>query len=191
MTMPVCKVCGIVLRRGNICDDCTQSRPKFDQLRSWGVYSGPLRQAIHRMKYRRDISLGETLSRYLIELFVQLNWEVDMIAPVPLSAARLSERGFNQSALLARPISLAYHIPYKPMALQRVRDTKSQVGLDVHQRRQNVQGAFTGNTNQISGMNILLVDDVSTSGATMDACADASLLAGAKRVYALTLARAL
>lgn len=191
MTMNLCRICGINLRHGNICDSCAQSRPKFTMLRSWGVYAGPLRQAIHRLKYRRDIGLGEALGLHLIELLERLKWQIDLIVPIPLSVARQAERGYNQSALLARPISLAYRIPYKPAALHRIRDTESQVNLNLSERRKNVQGAFLGNTNLVSGKRILLVDDVATSGATLDAGADGLLFAGAKEVYAITLARAL
>jgi competence protein ComFC len=191
MTTAVCKICGIDIDRDkeSTCINCVENRPKFDALRSWGGYCGALRQAIHKLKYRRDIGLGERLSRLLIEILDGLNWPVDMIVPVPLSVARYHSRGYNQSALLAKPISLARRIPYKPDALVRIRDTQTQVNLHLDQRRENVKGAFISEYSLVMGRIVLLVDDVATSGATLDACANALLLSGANRVYALTLAR--
>jgi ComF family protein len=110
---------------------------------------------------------------------------------VPLSVARKATRGYNQSALLARPISLARRIPYRPRALKRIRDTESQIKLSFDQRQTNVRGAFIGDRNLVLGKTALLVDDVATSGATLDACAEALLQAGAQDVRALTLARAI
>jgi ComF family protein len=119
-----------------------------------------------------------------------MKWEIDLITPVPLGLARLAERGYNQSSLLARPLSLALHVPYRPQILSRVRETRSQVGLTAAERRENVSGAFVARSNGIMGRNVLLVDDVTTSGSTLDACAEALFTAGARQVYGLTLARA-
>ena len=188
---PLCSICGKPLNVQRLCDRCSQSKPNFRALRSWGVYDGALRKAIHRLKYRKDVALGETLARFLIELLDQCSWQVDMVLPVPLSVARKASRGYNQSALLARPISLARRIPYRPRALKRIRDTQSQVDLSFDQRQINVRDAFKGDQDLVSGKTVLLIDDVATSGATLDACAEAILKAGGKSVYALTLARAI
>jgi competence protein ComFC len=189
--MPVCSICGIPLPDQGHCLPCNRSKPKFVALRSWGVYDGAIRQAIHKLKYRKDVALGETLARFLIELLDQYQWQIDMVLPVPLSVARNASRGYNQSALLARPLSLACHIPYRPRALKRIRDTESQVKLDFDQRQMNVQGAFRADRDLVLGKSVLLIDDVATSGATIDACADALLHSGGQSIYALTLARAI
>ncbi len=135
--------------------------------------------------------MGEALARPLIKLLAELDWDVDLVTPVPLGIARQSQRGYNQAALLARPVSLAYGLPYRPNALTKVRETRSQVGLSAVERRQNVNDAFRGDLKVSKGKSVLVIDDVTTSGATLNACASALLQAGARQVFALTLARPL
>ncbi len=146
---------------------------------------------MHRMKYKRNIALGEILSRSLVELLSRLGWGVDAVAPVPLSQQRMAERGYNQAALLARPVALAAGLPYRPAWLQKSRETRTQVGLSVRQRKENVAGAFQTIPLAVKGKTILVIDDVATSGATLDSCSCAIMAGGAARVYCLTLARAL
>jgi ComF family protein len=159
-------------------------------LRSWAIFQGPVREALHRLKYRRDLGLGEILSRSLMRVLQELEWPINVVMPVPLSIARQKQRGYNQAALLARPLALATDLAYRPKAIQRVRDTVTQVGLSLEQRRHNVVDAFQACSEIVAGKTILLVDDVATTGATLDACADALLLHGANEVYCLTVARA-
>jgi ComF family protein len=159
-------------------------------LRSWAVFGGKIRNALHRLKYQRDIGLGEALSMPLATYLRELQWPIDMIVPVPLGNARLAERGYNQAELLARPVALACAIPLKTKALLRAKETRSQVGLSAVLRRQNVAGAFEAKSSLVKEKNVLVMDDVTTSGATLDACAAALLEAGAHAVYGLTLARA-
>jgi ComF family protein len=142
------------------------------------------------LKYQGDLSLGEFLARPLLHCLEEVNWAVDLVVPVPLSAARLAERGYNQAALLARPLALGSGLSFRPQALLRCRETRSQVGLSGKQRRENVAGAFLGNPQIVLGKKTLIVDDVTTSGATLEACAQALRTAGALEVVALTLARA-
>jgi ComF family protein len=150
-----------------------------------------LRNAIHRLKYYRDIALGEILARPMIVCLSLIAWNVDLVIPVPISLSRRSERGYNQAALLARPIALYFGMNYQPQALKKSRETRSQVGLSVKERQANVHGAFFAEQRIVEGKNILVVDDVTTSGATLNACGQALRNAGAKQVYCLTLARAL
>jgi competence protein ComFC len=186
----LCPVCGAMEGGPGVCAQCRTTKPHFKQLRAWAVYEGPLRKAIHQLKYKRDLALGEALARPLIELWPGLGWQVDLVLPVPLGVARLAERGYNQSALLARPLALAQRIPYRPQGLRRLRETNSQVELSAAERRLNVRGAFQGGARVVSGKRVLVVDDIATSCATLDACALALLEAGALEVVCLTLARA-
>jgi ComF family protein len=130
------------------------------------------------------------LARPLIDMFADLGWEVDMVAPVPIGIARGSQRGYNQASLLAWPLALAHEIQYRPKALSKIRETRSQVGLTFDERYNNVNGAFQANPMLVKGKIILVIDDVATSGATMHTCSEALLSAGAKQVFGLTLARA-
>ena len=187
---PVCQNCGQNQRYGGTCKQCRESPPHYSALRSWAAFGGPLRKAIHRLKYKRDITLGQTLARPMVESLGRLNWEIDVVIPVPLGVARQAERGYNQAALLARPIAWNFNWEYNPRALSRTRETRTQVGLNFEQRRENVAEAFQASPVSISGKQVLVVDDVTTSGATMDACASALKKAGAQQVYGFTLARA-
>lgn len=187
---PICPRCGQPQFRDGLCKKCRQATPQYRALRSWGVFAGPLRNALHRLKYRRDIALGEALARHLIEMLEALNWTIDQVVPVPLGLARQAERGYNQAALLAKPLALGCHLDYNPGSLLKIRNTPSQVGLSFEQRWVNVAGSFEAISKQVAGKSLLVIDDVVTSGATINACAEALLAAGASQVYALTLARA-
>jgi ComF family protein len=119
-----------------------------------------------------------------------LHWPVDVIVPVPLHPARLAERGYNQSALLADRLAALTGLPCAPQAVVRQRQTQSQVGLDQAQRQANMAGAFVARPEAAAGHTLLLVDDVYTSGSTLAACAEAALAAGARAVYGLTVTAA-
>ena len=114
-----------------------------------------------------------------------------MITPVPLGRKRLQERGYNQVALVARPLSYELGLRYAPNVLTKTRETRSQVGLNAQERRENVSKAYQADPLAMKRKSILLMDDVSTTGSTISACAEALLSAGAKEVYAITIARAL
>ncbi|HJW90385.1 MAG TPA: ComF family protein [Anaerolineales bacterium] len=187
---PLCERCGQPLESGRLCVPCQGTTlPCFTAVRSWALFEGPVRQAVHRLKYFRDVSIGLLLAQPLIACLRAQAWQVDLVVPVPLGVARLKERGYNQSGLIARPLGLACGIKYSPPALRRVRETCSQVGLTHAQRRENVRGAFQALSRRVADKSVLIVDDVATSSATLDACAQACLEAGALRVFGLTLAR--
>jgi len=191
LSQNICERCGTPQFRKSsaYCADCRAKPPYYLALRSWGVFQGPLRKAIHHMKYRRDVSLGEILVRPVIPWLRSLNWNFDLIVPVPLSLARLSERGYNQTSLLAWPLALGIGAPCRPSALRKVKETSSQVGLTGELRRMNVVDAFEAKRRWVEKKNVLIMDDVATTGATMDACAAALLAAGALKIFGLTLAR--
>jgi ComF family protein len=160
-------------------------------MRSWAIFEGPIRHAIHSLKYYRNVALGDVLARDLVTYVRELGWQVDMVVPVPLGRQRMKERGYNQAGLLAMPVSFVQNWYYSPQAVTRIRETRSQVGLSEMERKENISGAFRAEPGRVSGKMILLMDDVTTTGATMAACSEALKKAGAKAVYALTLARAL
>lgn len=187
---PICNICGQPRNFPGLCFRCSTNKPQFNQLRSWAVYDGPVREAIRSLKYRRNISLGLVLSAPLVNLFERLGWDIDMVVPVPLGVARLKERGYNQAVLIARPLALRINVPCKTQVLHRVRETRTQVGLSLSQRRENVENAFQAIKGEVSRKRVLVVDDVATSSATLNACASALLNAEADAVYCLTLARA-
>ncbi len=185
-----CRLCGQTITTGELCNRCAAQPPGMAAIRSWAEFSGPIRHAWHRVKYRRDVALADVLAEPLICMVQALHWPVDMIVPVPLSDGRMRQRGYNQADLLAKPLAWGLKGIHSPKALWRGRDTTSQVGLTREQRRENVRNAFQASPKIVSGKCILVVDDVATSGSTLDACADALLQVGAETVYGLTLARA-
>ena len=188
---PVCQVCGLPLSRPGLCAACIDSHPPYEAKRSWVVFEGPIRLALHSLKYHRNLALGDVLARHLAEYVRSLGWRADLVVPVLLGRQRMKERGYNQAALLALPLSISQAWHYSARAVFRVRETRSQVGLSATERRENLFEAFRADPVRVSGKVILLVDDIATTGATMAACSDALVKAGAKAVYALTLARAL
>lgn len=200
---PLCNVCGRPFPDASggdhTCGVCLARPPHFVRARAWACYpreeleEHPLRQVVQKFKYGRKVSLGKPLGRLLAQGCQQFLGEcdADLIVPVPLHPKRLRWRGFNQSLLLARQVSRAYHIPVDPFALQRNRATPPQTQLTEEERRKNMRDAFALRADgTVAGKSILLVDDVYTSGATVNECSRTLKKHGAKQVYVLTLARA-
>lgn len=175
---------------GIMCGRCCSTKLYYERLSSWVSFKGPIREAVHELKYRHNVGLGEKLAKNMVDLFESLRWDVDFIIPVPLGSKRFQERGYNQVLLLARPLAWNLDIPLKRQALSRVRETRSQVGLSREERIVNVQNAFDAKKQVVYGKRILLMDDVVTTGATINACAKALREAGAEKVFSITLARA-
>lgn len=173
-----------------LCSRCRTLRIYFDGLRSWASFEGPIQKAIHELKYRRNIGLAEVLSTPLVRLIQAMNWMCDGVLAVPLGKDRLKERGYNQAALLARPTAYALALPFMDKALIRVKETKTQVNLNRRERIDNVKQAFHAREPLVGGRRMLVVDDVVTTGATMNACAQALREAGCEAVYGISLARA-
>jgi len=172
------------------CSSCRQTPPQCDQIVSVGYYEGTLREAIHQFKYRPCRSLGKPLAQWMLNN-IRLVSGLDCIMPVPLHRKRLRQRGFNQALLLSHAVSDAYGIRLSIDNLLRIRYTRPQVELSGQERIANVEGAFSLHHPQdINGANILLVDDVFTTGSTINECSKVLKKAGAERVNALTLARA-
>ncbi len=191
LTGNLCPICGLPQATAQVCAECANTPPPYRALRSWGKYGGPLRNAIVRLKYKSDMGMGEVLSKHLIKLYNDVKWEVDLVTAVPLSANRQKQRGYNQAGLLARPLAYAISKPYTPNILLRTRDTPSQVHLTAQQRRTNLLNAFSASAPIVHGKVVLVIDDVTTTGSTISACAQALSQAGAAEVYGITLARAM
>ncbi len=195
---PVCPRCGrpfgspeaLAASPEHVCWHCSKEPPDVDQAIAAGIFEGPLRQAIHVYKYRPLMSLGRPLAEWMTFRVSKVD-RLDVVMPVPLHATRLRKRGFNQTLLLARGASEAFSVPLLYNNLVRVRPTIPQVELSGRERAANVRGAFAlKRLQEVKGKRVLLVDDVLTTGATMNECSRTLREAGAEAVVALTLARA-
>ncbi len=191
LSLRICEVCGLPLLKEGKCNSCQAEHPAYQEMRSWAIFEGPVRKALHRMKYRQDLGLGDVLAVGMLAYVDTLKWDIDIVVPVPLGKKRFKERGYNQVSLIARPMALAKGWKYLPRSLQRQKETRSQVGLSVNERKENVHDAFIANEREVAGKSVLVLDDVSTTGATLNSCAQALARSGARQVYALTIARAL
>ena len=198
LDQPYCLVCAATSIVG-VCRWCRQYPQGFDSLRSPFLFGGPVREAIHRLKYKGERTAAETLGALMaehLELRFSSRWPgsgwpatFDALIPAPLHPRRLRSRGYNQSALLAREIGRALDLPVREDLLARIRNTRPQVETQSPQeRRDNVAGSFACQPGA-TGLTALLIDDVATTGSTLSECAIALKNAGAASVYALTLAR--
>ena len=189
---PLCPCCGKVFesREGpdHLCGACQADRPPFRRARAAALYEGPPATAIKRFKFGRQLAYLPVLQRWLQQPWCQeLLAEADLLAPVPLHPRRLKARGFNQALLLAQAL---HQKPLGREILVRIRHTVPQIGLNPKERRDNVRDAFAvPHPQQVKGKNLLLLDDLYTTGATAKECARALLKAGASQVDVLTVAR--
>ncbi len=184
-----CERCGKAIHKDSICRDCRLEIPAFDQLKSWASYQGVIRNIVTGIKYEHRIGLLPCLIESMTQFVADWNPQVDMLVPVPLGNQRLRSRGYNQAALIAKPLAASLRIPYISQALARIRETSSQVGLNATGRKENLKGAFLANPTLCSHKNILLVDDIATTGSTLNECARALKQEGAEKIYCFTLAR--
>jgi len=195
-TPPFCHCCGRRLEKSNItksiCPGCIKKNLYFDRAFSPCVYEGVIKELIHEFKYKGKEHLGLPLSKLMIEFIREYNLPVDYldcIVPVPLHRVRLREREFNQAEVLAKFISQEFKKELLACAIQRHRHTQTQTDLDVDKRALNVKGSFSiTRSDDIKGKNIMLVDDVLTTGATSSEAALTLKNAGANIVFVLTLA---
>ena len=196
----ICERCGQPWAEGadvdgdeSVCRECRERGFAFDAARSFGIYDGALARAIVLMKYERIEPLGAWFAKRLIEAERKLPPELaaDLIVPVPLHRTRQKERGFNQVDLFGRPLARKLGLPYRPVLLKRERARPEKHLLHFEERWEAVRGAFViREGGRVDNLRILLLDDVMTSGATLDACSRALREAGAKSVAGLTIARA-
>lgn len=187
-----CAACSARLRpeaRG-VCAPCAARTPSLDGVYALAFARGPMMKAIHALKYRGQTSVAEPLGALLAEWWAGHALTADILLPVPLHPRRERQRGYNQSALLAKEFGRHIGLRVAPQMLERVKDTRPQVGLNAPARRQNMADAFHA-SNDLTGLRVLLLDDVATTGATMEAAASALRAAGAAGVVGLSLAHAL
>lgn len=185
---PVCPHCGRPFRRSGLCPDCAGGTFALQQLRAPFFFEGAVQRAVHALKYRGRRVLAGPLGGLLAEALRDLDWPPAAIVAVPLHRQRERARGYNQSALLAQVAAAQVGWPLEA-GLVRERDTPPQVGLDRAARQENVRGAFRWTAPASPPQHVLLLDDVYTTGATMEACAQALREAGAVEVRGLALAR--
>lgn len=188
--LPVCEICGEPQTIPGVCQACQNTRPAFYALRSCVVFKDSARLAMLKLKYRRELGLGEALAGNLASFLDHLGWQADVVIPIPLSKQRFAERGYNQVDMIAHPLASLMGWSYSTNVLYRTRHTGSQVKLSVRERAKNVVGAFRAVSGKLDGKTVLLVDDTTTTGATINSASISLLDAGVKRVYALTFAKA-
>jgi len=176
-----------------ICQQCRTAPSQLDVVRAYAVHSGPLRTAIHEFKYNGLRSLATILGELMGQGWVGRAADgrgIDSIVPVPLHATRQRQRGFNQAALLGRELGAYLQRPVVEDVLVRSKPTPPQVGLGPEERRANVNGAFGCASDSLRGTCVLLVDDVYTTGSTLEAACSALIGTGVQSVWGYTLARA-
>ncbi len=189
LTPPLCPRCGEPVDEGWLCPRRRRHPQQLDGLRSAAWHSGPVRAAIHRLKYRGQRVLAGPLAGILAEAWRADPAPAGLLIPVPLHPQRVRQRGFNQAALLARELGRALALPVDTQRLARIRHTPPQVGLSAAERLANVAGAFHYCGSKLAGQRVCLIDDICTTGATLEACAAALRQGGAGSVWAYTVAR--
>ncbi len=161
--------------------------PPLAGISATAVHQDIIREAVQGLKYGNAHILCEPLGARLVTELRRQNWTIDSIVPVPLHTSRLAERGYNQAQLLSEVVAREMNLPCSPDAIQRQRNTQSQVTLGAAERLANMKDAFHSQPTYVSGKSILLIDDVYTTGATLRACAEAAIASGATAVYGLTV----
>jgi ComF family protein len=205
----LCSVCGerrvtpfiVSAERGeSLCGLCQRLRPAYVRAMAYGSYDGGLRELIHILKYEKVRPAANVLGRMLAEIITELEPIFGegpvLVVPVPLHASKKRERGFNQSELMARAAvkqsNVSNHLELDSDLVERRRITQSQIGLSRHQRRENIRGAFAvARPERVAGREVLLIDDVFTTGTTVSECARILRRAGASKVFVATAARTL
>jgi len=188
---PLCPLCGYPSSENLVCPQCQRSPLAIDGIRSVAFFEGSLRQAVHAFKYQGLRTLAVPLARMVSACWQREPLPADAIVPVPLHRHRLRERGYNQAGLLAQVLGRESNLPVYEGWLVRAKATSPQVELDAWARKENVAGAFQCRQPEaVEGRRVLLIDDVCTTGSTLESCSLALRQAGARSVWAFTLGRA-
>ncbi|MBI4198792.1 MAG: ComF family protein [Chloroflexi bacterium] len=188
---PYCSLCAQPEKRmTRFCRHCQERPLEIDGVRAPFLMDGPLRNIVHALKYQGLRALAQPMGHLMASYYLQEELSAEVVVPVPLHPRKERERGYNQSALLARAIGNSLGLPVEAQALRRVRNTPSQArSISSEERRVNVDKAFAAEATLVEGKCILLIDDVCTTGSTLEACAIALRDAGASTIWGLTLAR--
>ena len=194
---PLCPICSTPLVSGlqkdHLCEDCLRKRPFYEAIYALYHYEGAMMEAIHQFKYGEKRYLAKSLGPLFVQFAGSRMKQRDdlLIMPVPLHKKRLRERGFNQSLLLAKHLARQMNAELDFLSLRRVRYTLPQTGLGKEERRKNVRGAFrVENPHAVKAKTVLLVDDVATTGNTLNECARVLKKSGCKNVFCMVLAKA-
>ncbi|HET56969.1 MAG TPA: ComF family protein [Deltaproteobacteria bacterium] len=192
-----CLICGKPLEApssdsGHVCGDCILHPPPFSRVRTLGIYEGPLLEAIHSFKYRKNIAAGERLGNMMARRNYDLlnPADYDVVVPVPLHPEKLRKRGFNQALVLAGKIARRFDRPINFTSLKKIAQGPPQVGLGRKRRERNIRGTFAvADESRLQKTRVLLVDDVYTTGSTVRECARVLKQSGAVDVAVVALAR--
>lgn len=198
LTQSHCPVCGIIFPDSpapdHLCGRCLEDHPHYDIARAALAYEGVIHDAIHQFKYGRNLTVGEALAGLLTDFHfsdIEIG-SFDLIIPVPLHVRRLRRRGFNQALILARALGKKHGVAVDFSLLKRKKLTLTQTGLDKKEREKNIKDAFSVvHSEKLKAKNVIVVDDVYTTGATINECAKTLKKAGAAQVAVITLARVL
>jgi ComF family protein len=188
LPQPSCPRCALPTAHGEICGRCLAKPPHYDATLAAYRYDFPLDKLVQSFKYGHRLALGAYFGRQLAALAGKV--VADVIVPLPLHPARLRERGFNQALELAYPLGRARQLPIATTTCRRTRNTPAQAALAWRERSRNIRGAFHCSAD-FTGQRVLLLDDVMTTGASLDECARTLKLHGAAAVSVLVVARAL
>jgi ComF family protein len=188
LTAGRCPVCALPTPGAAVCGACLKQAPHFDATHVLFRYEFPVDRLIQSLKYAHRLASADFLGRQMAKLACELH--ADLILPVPLAPARLKERGFNQALEIARPLARALGVPLETHRIHRRRDTAPQASLPWKERRQNIRHAFACDLD-LYGKRVIVIDDVMTTGATLDELSRTLKACGAARVENCVLARAL
>jgi ComF family protein len=187
---PFCSRCGLPLSGGTLCSGCTVWEAEINGIRAAFRFDGVARQVIYQLKYQNLKAIAPEMARLMLATIPVTAIPGDILVAVPLHLHRMRKRGYNQSALLARELARLTGLEFDEACLKRNYNTPSQARTrNVLERRENVRGAFSCQSGNLRGRRVILVDDVATSGATLNAGAAALKQAGALSVWGLTFAR--
>jgi ComF family protein len=189
LSPPRCPRCALESPRGELCGRCLAQPPRYDATVAALAYEFPADTLVHALKFRGELALAPLLGKLLMPM-IGTGERIDHVVPVPLSLRRLRERGYNQAVELARPLAAAVRAPLELRLCERSRDTPPQIDLPWAERGRNVRGAFTCNRSLV-GASVAVVDDVMTTGATLDEVAASLKAAGASHVVNWIIARTL
>ena len=188
---PVCKVCGKPLKDpcAETCRDCRTIRHLFIQSKSVYLYTGGMKTAMYGLKYGNRRDYARIFAKAMAEacgIWIRQK-RIDLILPVPMHRGKRNERGYDQAALLAKTLSQETGIPFSGDMLIRIRRTRPMKELNGQERRKNLKNAFKMARSGVKSKRVLIVDDIFTTGSTMDACAEVLIKGGAEAVFGMTV----